>query len=427
MIMKKINFLLLLFIAGSINLFAQEERLDYDEVASLYAKSNKKIENPKKNTDPKNWLERGDIMLKIVKSNTQYLGINQPVATVVNSYGEPKAKSQDGNREKFVYDRINIFFVNGKVDGWEETQKICENSLDQAVLCYAKADSLDVEKKLTNDIRKGYRACRDRYRYEAALCVKRKDQAGSLENFKKLIAVNENRLDTLDLKFYYNAGLTAAGIKDMRQAAQYYQKAVDNKYKDSTLYYALKAVYYSFQTADDSAKALNTIKLGLELYPDDDNLLTSIVYHYIGTGQKSKAVEYIAKAKEKDPKNKLFHYVEGSYYGQLGDTAKARECYEKAISLDPNYFLPNYRLGEQYMVFAEELYKQADKEKDPKKFEEKKAPALALYRKALSYLETAYKLKPSEKASLFYLRKIYIRLGMKEKYNEVNKLLSGSK
>jgi tetratricopeptide (TPR) repeat protein len=396
--MNKLTVITLLFLAFTLKGFSQEEKLDYDYLVNKYQRSNKTIANPKKNTDPKVWFERGNLFIDISNVNTQYIGWKLPLTKVKELYGEQPDStlpSADGKNKKMVYPRITIELENDKVVGWEETKNVVPDPLAEALVAFSKCDSLDVAKKYANN-KIGYHKIRSKYKVYAALCFRANKNECALENFKKILAIDKNKLDTLDLRYYFNVGLIATNLKNYDEAIKYYQFAADNKYKDSALYYNLKALYYLQKTAADTVKALAVLNAGIQLFPNDVNLLTSIIYHYTGSGQKAKAVEYITKAKELDPNNKIFWYIEGVCYAEIKNMDKAIECYQHAISIDSIYFNPIYRLGEYYLMKAEDIYKEADKERDLKKYQEKVAPAIPIYQKAKEYYEICSRLRLEE-------------------------------
>ena len=62
-------------------------------------------------------------------------------------------------------------------------------------------------------------------------------------------------------------------------------------------------------------------------------------------GQMDQAVAELEKAVAASPSQPIFHNQLGVAYRENGQFAKAREAYERALSLDPNYAAPHLNLG----------------------------------------------------------------------------------
>jgi len=413
--MKKLLLTLAFFTLSLSVGYAQNVKLEIDELLRLYSQYSKAIINPKKNMDPGVWFKRAEIFYNIATVTAKYISIGNVMTldqlnTILGEIPKSKPDSPVGT-DAYQYERIKIYLVNGKVDSWEDTYGNIPDPIKGALEALSKCDSLDLSKKFT----KANELCRANivkiYRDKAELSLKKKDQKGAYGFYKNLIAISENNLGIRPTKDYYTAGMIALDLKIIDEAIKYLQKAADQKYKDPNLYNTLNPLYYKLQSKEDTIKALNVIQQGLEVYPNDIDLLQSIIYHYVNNKEKAKAVEYIGSYKNINPNNSIMYYLEGTYYAQINEMDKAIDCYVKSIEINPNYFNPNYRLGEYYLSQAEDIYKIADKERDPKKFEEKIKPAIELYKKALVYYERAYALKSNESIAR-NIKIINIRLEM---------------
>jgi tetratricopeptide (TPR) repeat protein len=271
---------------------------------------------------------------------------------------------------------------------------------------------------------------------KALLANRAKDYNACFEFFKGVIGINElKQINKSDDTTLYNTGLAAGLANNKDGALVYFQKAADLGYKDISLYKDLRNIYYEKK---DSASALKALNQGLAVYPDDIDLLTYIVYHYLSAGKRDKAMAFILKAKQKNPNNKIFWAVEGSYYSNAGNTDSAIYCYQKSIEIDPMYFIGHYRIGEIYLLHAVSLSNTANNELDEKKYKEKKAIADQEFKKAIPYLEKAYEVVPKDQyferqqGTLENLNKIYIRFKkddpkINERYDQIVKLLADLK
>lgn len=321
--MRNIIVLLALLIAGITNINAQESTLDYNDLSGKLEKSNKNLENPKKNVDPKFWIERGKLFTDIADVNIQLLryGLTQTEMALYPMYKEPKEKKKEKDKEGkdldvYVYERVIVTLRNGKVENWKETQTIVPKPLDEALACFKKAGELDVEKKYDKKIGEGLKTLKEAYRKAAINCYNLEDMMCSFTNFKDMVDIGEMRqVNVVDTGVIYNAGFTAvqAGLND--DAIKYLNKAVDLKYTGDPLLFAnLKKAYMA---KGDTVSALNILKKGFAMYPNDLSLIIELVNFYITTGEKDAALEYLAKAKQNDPKNRSFYYAEGALYDKM--------------------------------------------------------------------------------------------------------------
>jgi Tfp pilus assembly protein PilF len=326
--MKHIIVLLALLFAGITHMKAQESGLDYNELSAKLEKSNKNLENPKKNADPKFWIERAKLFTDIADVNIQFLHLGLPESQIALFYKEPKEKKKEKDKEGrdldvYVYERFTATFKAGKLESWKETQTIVPKPLDEALACYKKASELDVEKKLDKKIGEGLKALKEAYRKAAINCYSSDDMACSFMNFKNMVDIGEMRqVNMVDTGIIYNTGLTAvqAGLND--EAIKYLSKAVDLKYTgDPLLYPNLKKAYLA---KGDTANALNVLKKGIANYPNDLSIIIELVNYYITTGEQNAALEYLAKAKQNDPKNRSFYYAEGALYDKMSSAVDVK-------------------------------------------------------------------------------------------------------
>jgi Flp pilus assembly protein TadD, contains TPR repeats len=494
--MKRITFFILLFfIAGHINAFCQDA--DIKEFTSKLDKSNKALENPKKNTDPKTWIERGNLLQSIASANTQLIRGDMTQKEVKLFMNEPKKviSGPEAGKEQYVYDRITLTFINGKLKSWKETQQIIANPIGEAFNSYNKASELDVNGKNKSAIADGLKNLKTLSLKEAFNYYSLNDYTGAFNSFKQILDINEMKQINLpnDTAFIYNTGYTAtaAGLND--EAIKYLSKAAELKYKDPGVYKNLKLAYFAKK---DTANGLNALEKGVALYPGNLEIMVELINYYLLKGNKDKAVSYLSQAKAADPKNKSFYFAEGGLYSnmcdkidtQLADLDKAKrkeldnideakkvefkstgnnmkkyqpikdkyqklsdavgskyktkgdslraiysdmqlkavEQYKKAAEIDPSYFEAYYYLGNLYVNSGNKIHNQAA-EVENDKYEAFKAKGDEEFKKALTYFEKAHEINPKDRDTMTYLKKLYYRLNMTDKYNEINKQLEESK
>lgn len=96
---------------------------------------------------------------------------------------------------------------------------------------------------------------------------------------------------------------------------------------------------------------------------------------------------------------------------------------EKAISLDPNNFNAQFECGLAHEKKGEELQDAANKIKDMKKYNAQRNKAIDEFKKSLPFLEKARQINGEDEMNLRFLRSVYYKLSMNDKYTEVDKAL----
>ena len=116
--MKHISFILALFVMGLINLQAQDTNPggDYKSLEGKLEKSNAAIQDPKKSTNVKTWLDRAKMFQNIAEVSTGSLRIGMSLNELKIFYKEPKEiKKFDGGKEQYIYERMMVTLENNVV------------------------------------------------------------------------------------------------------------------------------------------------------------------------------------------------------------------------------------------------------------------------------------------------------------------------
>jgi tetratricopeptide (TPR) repeat protein len=173
----------------------------------------------------------------------------------------------------------------------------------------------------------------------------------------------------------------------------------------------------------DKDKALGALKNAMTVMPGEQSVLLNLIQYYIETENTADALTYLNQAKEKDSSNPLFSFVEGTLYDKMGDMNKSLESYQKAISLNPEYYDAYYNIAVLYFNNGVKLMEAANAEKDDAKYEQMKVVADNEFRKSIQPLQKAAAIKPDETLPLETLKTIYYRLQMNDELTEVKKKL----
>ena len=104
-------------------------------------------------------------------------------------------------------------------------------------------------------------------------------------------------------------------------------------------------IYYN---EGDTVQAINEYRLGLNLDPENINLLNSLAVIYAQIDQYKKAIPLFERALALEPKDFMALYNLGSAHFRLENMEGALLYFEKALAVDNNYFDLLFQLGQIY-------------------------------------------------------------------------------
>ncbi len=246
-----------------------------------------------------------------------------------------------------------------------------------------------------------------------------------------------------DTTSYYNACICAQKAKIPAKIIFYNNEMIEKKIVVSNNF---QAIYEEYITAKDSIKALEYLKMGRNMFPNDLFLMNKETDIYIQTGKQELAIVNLKKAIEKDPNNAVLEFVLGDVYNTIANpkgkngkdtlkpenyeelTKNAEEHYILAVNLKPSnkdtYFNVLYNLGALHYNHGVVLYTKSmakstlvDVVRKQKEYEAKSAE---YYKKAIPYFEQALSIKSEDTTTLSALRKLYYLTGNEAKGNEIN-------
>ena len=215
---------------------------------------------------------------------------------------------------------------------------------------------------------------------------------------------------------YYNAGLAAMNAKDHQKAIKYFEKCAEMQYQGINPYFQISQNYLEM---GDTVKA-ETILVDLRnKYADDKNVTLQLIDLYIKAGKNEEALENLAIARANDPENYSLHFAEGIIYLNEDRFDEAIERLTKSVELKSDFYDSQYGLGASYINKASDMFAKANDIMDVNEYNKAIDSAMAVFAKALPYMEKANELKPDDVFALRSLRELYYRLKMTEKYDAV--------
>ena len=394
----------------------------YGILENKLKKSNENMDNEKKNTSPKFWLQRAELMMDIFDVNRQYITNGSTPVQIKLFFQDPKETKtwQKGSDsyEEYVYDRVNIIFKNGSVDSLHETSVIYDTPLQDAYSSIKKAQELDVENKQEKSVKEDYDRLKGMMQRKGVEQFVAQNFEGAFTTFSDIISIDSLPMmkDAFDTILCYYTGMAASRMGNAKTAIAYYELAKSYNIDQPEIYIFLKNNYLQL---GDTATGVKTLKEGFKRFPDNQAVLIELINYYLLSGEGDTAMDYLKKAQEQDPDNLSFIFAEATLFDKMGEQDKALETYEKCIDKDPTYFNAYYNIGVMYYNDAVNMYSEADNIKDPKEYGEKKDSADATLKKCIPYMEKAHELNPTDVSTMQTLKTLYYRMQMNDKYQAI--------
>lgn len=283
-----------------------------------------------------------------------------------------------------------------------------------------KAKTLDCSRIDVDDLNRRLKILNNMCLNEGVSSYNDRNYAVAASLFEESVSLAET-LGIIDTLALYNVGLTHEKNQNYDKAIAAYRRCADLGYKGAEMYSFLQ---YCYLKIGNEEKSTSIILEGLQRYPNDQNILTSAINSFLKQGQIQEANELLTKAIKNDPDNAILYFCRGALLDALGkETAEIEQNYEKAIELNPDYFDPYYNLGALYFNQGVDINNQAAEETDNAKYEESRAEANALFKKALVPLEKAYEIDPANRSTMESLLALYAQLNMIDEYNDINQKL----
>ena len=278
---------------------------------------------------------------------------------------------------------------------------------------------------------------------------KNKDYEKSSEYFYKAAVMNSVMTGKKDTAGFYNACISAQKAKNYTKMIDYNKKMIDQKISSP---YNYQTIYDAKLAQKDTVGALEYLKSGRKLFPNDVYLMNRETEIFLQKGQQDKALANLEAAILKEPNNAQLELVLGNVYDNLAnpkgksgkDTTKpadfdnlvmkAADHYKKAIDLKPSnqdsYFNALYNIGALYNNYGGTLQTQANNlpaAQVKTKGKELEAKSQENYKNAIPYLEQALSIKADDKSCMIALRKLYLLTGNEANAKIMSDKLKGGK
>lgn len=428
--MKKV-ILAIALIASVFGAYAQEK--SPADLKKAVEKAQAAAADAKKATKVATWLKLGQSWLD---------AYNRPTANVVGgskqelalTMGAEKPLTSEivqvlGNQyEKVAYADKNLYFdTAGRLQFIEVTKPVYtdEDPLARALDAYKKAAEVDVKASKTKDISAAIKAISEKYYSDAFVAYQLGDKAKAASCFAASAeAASTAPYNTPDWSAIYNAGVMSLEDNKIDDARGYFEKAFANGYEqEGSVYANLAEVNLA---AKDTVAAKKFLEDGFAKYPENVQVMTSLINLYIATKEDpKKLIDLLDLAKKQMPDNPSLYYVEGDIWAKLKNYDNAVAAYAKCAEVSPKYEMGYYGEGVMWYNRALEIQEEANAlpYSEYKKYDALQEELSATLKKCIKPFETAFSVSGNDavkQSAADYLKRIYFIFRNESAENKAN-------
>jgi tetratricopeptide (TPR) repeat protein len=154
---------------------------------------------------------------------------------------------------------------------------------------------------------------------------------------------------------------------------------------------------------------------GIKLNPYDANLTNSYINLLLDNEKYETAIKVVENTLKVDSKNKLLYFLYGYLHQNNSNYSTAELAYNKALSIDENYFDALYQMGLAYVGSANTILKSSEQDKNQK--------YSAFINRAEIALLQAHEINQNDKSTVQLLIDIYTRKNKLDKVQELKSKL----
>ncbi|MDB4923727.1 hypothetical protein [Mucilaginibacter sp.] len=194
-------------------------------------------------------------------------------------------------------------------------------------------------------------------------------------------------------------------LGNMQIAAKYYTDLVN---ADSTKAEYVQAASNNYKLLGDTASALNVIKKGRKLLPNDKTLLLDEANIYSNRKDYRSLAPLLPALLDLNSNNADIAFVAAVCYDHLNQHDKAESLYLRSIDLNSSLYDPIFNLG---LLYLKESVTKQEKGNNPDNT------------RAAQWLEKANEISPNNADCLHVLQLAYTQAGNQDQINRINNKL----
>lgn len=280
------------------------------------------------------------------------------------------------------------------------TQSYSQDPVDVAVSALSKLTDRQFNYENEPEINYVRRSLANAHLIKAKRALASSNNEEALYQYLKVDSISRSTIDV-----GHNLAVLNAKIGNTDAAIQRYQSMI-NQQETSAPAYIMELVAL-YRKKNDNRLVLNTLLTGREQFPENKEILFTLINTYLANNAYSAIVPLADEAISQEPENVNLNYIAGYANEMEGNIAVAKRYYEKVISLDNNNFEGNFELGLIYL--KEYVANPGDTD---------------IQNKAQEYLLRANQIRPSETNALKSLAVLYDQSGDIIQLERVNNILN---
>ncbi len=226
--------------------------------------------------------------------------------------------------------------------------------------------------------------------------------------------------DTTYIQYKYYAAIFAVQSELHEDAIALLEELKNGDYEAISVNQFL---YQEYVALKDTAKFVATLQDAIVRFPKESWFLQNLINYYIFSGQEKTAVEYLAKAIEREPNVAQYHHIKGNLDENLGNHEAALRDFDEALRCDPTLADAMAGKGRVYYNQAVKLNEAAAMIQDNKEYKKALAEMNEVFKKSLPFFEKAHEMAPEDRTYVQVLKGLYYRFGMEDKEHEMQELL----
>ena len=222
--------------------------------------------------------------------------------------------------------------------------------------------------------------------------------------------------DTTYEQYKYYAAIFAVQAEMHEEAVAVLETMKDGEYEAISVNQFL---YQEYVALKDTAKFVQTLQNAIVRFPGEPWFLQNLINYYIFSGQEQTAVEYLAKAIEREPNVAQYHHIKGNLDENLGNYDAALADFDEALRCDPNLADAMAGKGRVYYNQAVKLNEAAALISDNKAYKKALDEMNGVFRQSLPFFEKAHEMEPENRDYMIVLKGLYYRFHDDAKYEAI--------
>ncbi len=222
--------------------------------------------------------------------------------------------------------------------------------------------------------------------------------------------------DTTYEQYKYYAAIFAVQAEMHEEAVAVLETMKDGEYEAISVNQFL---YQEYVALKDTAKFVQTLQDAIARFPGEPWFLQNLINYYIFSGQEQTAVEYLAKAIEREPNVAQYHHIKGNLDENLGNYDAALADFDEALRCDPNLADAMAGKGRVYYNQAVKLNEAAALIQDNKAYKKALEEMNSVFRQSLPFFEKAHEMEPENRDYMIVLKGLYYRFHDDAKYEAI--------